>query len=102
MGTRDAWIGWLAYRGCNKRLARCDRCIGGLACTSLVRRVVEDMSEEGIPDGRHGGALVDAGAGDCSEAMEGPRCGPRCHKLRRKCEGGQGNGASTEKRTGDL
>lgn len=24
---------------------------------------------------------VDTGAGDGSAGMEGPRCGPRCHKL---------------------
>ena len=50
MGTRDGWIGWIVYRGCNKRLVRCGRCIGSLACTSLVRRVVQDMCEKGIPE----------------------------------------------------
>jgi hypothetical protein len=50
---------------------------------SLVRHVVQDMSEKGIPDGRYGGALVDASAGDGSAAMESPHCEPRCHKSRR-------------------
>ena len=50
MGTRVAWI---------------------LACTSVVRRGVQDVSEKRIPDGRRGGALVDTGGGDSSAGMEG-------------------------------